>query len=166
MPVLARAPEPQTRSDLEHAPGVWISVAGPREARLLVAGNRFTFEFVGGDIYMGTFDLGPDEMDMQIEEGPRRTRGQDRACASIRLEGGVLRWCPGRPGSDRRPTAFPHVDDPRYLSFVFRQTRRHRAAVNEMHSPSPAAYIPPPDDAHPFPSLTAFSLSRGRKGIS
>jgi hypothetical protein len=123
MPVLAQAPETQKLSDLEELQGAWTSVAGPCEARLLVAGNRFTFEFVNGDIYMGLLELGPDGMDMRIEAGPRELQGKVAQCLH-RLEGGVLRWCPGRPGSGRRPATFPLVDDPRYLSFVFRQTRR------------------------------------------
>ena len=123
MPALAPAAKPQTLSDLEELQGSWISVAGPREARLLIAGNRFTFEFVGGEIYMGTFDLRPDGLDMQVEAGPAEQQGKIAQCL-YRVEGGVLRWCPGRPGSGRRPSSFPLVDDPRYLSFVFRQTRR------------------------------------------
>ena len=51
-------------------------------------------------------------------------RGQTTACL-YHVEGWVLRWCPGRPGSGRRPGAFPSVDDPRYLSIVFRHARRH-----------------------------------------
>jgi hypothetical protein len=123
MPVLARAPESQTLSDLDQLQGAWTSVAGPCEARLLVCGNRYTFEFIGGEIYMGTLELGPDGMDMRIEAGPRDHSGKVALCLH-RLEGGVLRWCPGRPGSNRRPSTFPLVDDPRYLSFVFRQMRR------------------------------------------
>ena len=123
MPVLAPAAQPQTRSDLEDLQGSWFFVAGPREARLLIAGNRFTFELVGGEIFMGTFDLRPDGMDMHVEAGPVEHQGKTAQCLS-RIEGGVLRWCPGRPGSGRRPTSFPLVDDPRYLSFVFRQNQR------------------------------------------
>jgi hypothetical protein len=123
MPALAHAPEAQTHSTLDELQGAWTSVAGPCEARLLVCGNRYTFEFISGDIYMGTLELGPDGMDMRIEAGPRDHPGKVALCL-FRLEGGVLRWCPGRPGSNRRPTSFPLVDDPRYLSFVFRQMRR------------------------------------------
>jgi hypothetical protein len=123
MPVLAPAAHPQTHSSLEELQGSWISVAGPREARLLIAGNRFTFEFVGGEIYMGTFEIRPDGMDMRIDAGPSEQQGKIAQCL-YRVEGGVLRWCPGRPGSGRRPSGFPLVDDPRYLSFVFRQNRR------------------------------------------
>jgi uncharacterized protein (TIGR03067 family) len=123
MAVLAPAAETAVRSDLELIQGVWTSVAGPRETRLLIAGHRFTIEFVGGELYMGTFDLAPGKMDMHIEEGPREHVGRFSRCI-YQLEGGVLRWCPGRPGSDRRPTAFPDVDDPRYLSLVFRRACR------------------------------------------
>ena len=124
MPALAAAAGPATRPDLDQLQGVWTSVAGPREARLLVAGSRFAFEFVGGDVYIGTFTLAPGQMDMHVEEGPAEVRGQTTACL-YHVEGGVLRWCPGRPGSGRRPGAFPSVDDPRYLSIVFRHARRH-----------------------------------------
>lgn len=125
MSLLAPPAGASVRTGLDLLQGVWTSVAGPREARLLVAGNRFTFEFVGGDLYMGTLDLAPGKMDMHIEEGPAEHVGRFSRCI-YQLEGGVLRWCPGRPGSDRRPAAFPDVDDPRYLSFVFRRTPRAR----------------------------------------
>ena len=124
MPVLAPAAEPSLRSDLEAIQGVWVSVAGPREARLLIAGRRFAFEFVGGDLYMGTFDLSPGQMDLHIEEGPEHA-GCCTRCI-YQLDGGVLRWCPGRPGSDKRPSRFPDVDDPKYLSLVFRRAARKR----------------------------------------
>ncbi len=119
-------PAPVTRSALDALQGAWESVAGPKRARLLVAGRHFTFEFAGGDIYMGTFDLTPDGMDMHIEEGPAEHVGCSSRCLA-HLEGGVLRWCPGRPGSGKRPTAYPDVDDARHLSLVFRRVqRRHR----------------------------------------
>lgn len=123
MAVLAPVAESSLRSDLELLQGVWESVAGPREARLLIAGHRFTFEFVGGDLYMGTFDLTANQMDMHIEEGPPEHAGRFSRCI-YQVEGGVLRWCPGRPGSDKRPSVFPDVDDPRYLSLVFRRASR------------------------------------------
>jgi uncharacterized protein (TIGR03067 family) len=122
MPAVAPAVEPGLRSDLELLQGVWVSVAGPREARLLVAGRRYAFEFVGGELYMGTFDLAPGQMDMHIEEGPDHT-GCCTKCI-YQLDGGVLRWCPGQPGSEKRPSRFPDVDDPRYLSLVFRRAAR------------------------------------------
>jgi len=123
MPALAAAAGPATRSDLDQLQGVWTSVAGPREARLLVAGNRYCFEFVGGDVYMGVLEFADGHMVMRIEEGPGEHRGQTSLCL-YHVEGDVLRWCPGRPGSGRKPTAFPSVDDPRYLSIVFRHARR------------------------------------------
>jgi hypothetical protein len=123
MPVLAPVADPPPLSALEQLQGAWISVAGPCEARLLIAGNRYTFEFVDGDIYMGTFELAPGGMDMRIEAGPPDLQGKVALCL-CQVEGGVLRWCPGRPGSGRRLSSFPRVDDQRYLSFVFRQTRR------------------------------------------
>jgi uncharacterized protein (TIGR03067 family) len=122
MNVLAPATEAGPQTDREMLQGVWVSVAGPKEARLLIAGRRFTFEFVDGDIYMGTFDLSPGHMDMHIEEGPPEHMGRFSLCI-YQLDGGVLRWCPGRPGSHKRPAAFPDVDDPRYLSLVFRRAR-------------------------------------------
>lgn len=126
MPTLAPAAEPHLRSILDQLQGVWMSVAGPREARLLIAGRRYAFEFVGGDLFMGTFELAPGEMDMRIEEGPPDHVGKIALCL-CQLDGGVLRWCPGRPGSGRRHTAFPSVDDQRYLSFVFRHVRKRTA---------------------------------------
>ncbi len=76
---------------------------------------------------MGSFDLHADGMDMSIEQGPHEHMGKIALCI-YRLEGGVLRWCPGRPGSGRRMSEFPIVDDPRYMSFVFRHMRRRAAA--------------------------------------
>lgn len=125
MPALARA-ESSLRSAPDQLQGVWVSVAGPKEARLLIAGRRFTVEFAGGAVYMGTFDLTPGQMDMHIEEGPPEHAGRVSKCI-YQLDGGVLRWCPGRPGSDKRPAAFPDVDDQRYLSLVFRRAGRPRS---------------------------------------
>ncbi|MFO0851149.1 MAG: hypothetical protein U0871_21725 [Gemmataceae bacterium] len=122
MPALAAAAGPSARTDHDHLQGAWVSVAGPREARLLVAGRRFTIE-LGGDIYMGTFDLTPGGMVMHIDAGPAKYVGAAAHCL-YQLDSGVLRWCPGRPGSGRPPAAFPDVDDPRYLSLVFRRAAR------------------------------------------
>jgi hypothetical protein len=126
----ATAPAAATRSairaDFEHLQGAWVSVAGTREARLLVAGHRFAFEFVGGEIYIGTFDLGEGgRMDMHVQEGPEEHRGQCAPCI-YHIEGGVLRWCPGRIGSGKQPTSFPSVDDDRYICLVFRRVPRGR----------------------------------------
>jgi uncharacterized protein (TIGR03067 family) len=123
MAVLAPTAGPSVRTDLEALQGVWVTVAGRREARLLVAGHRFTFEFADGDLYMGTFDLAPGEMDMHIEAGPPKHIGCWSRCI-YKLEGSLLMWCAGKPGADRRPAAFPDVDDPRYLSLVLRRESR------------------------------------------
>ena len=130
MPALASSTTEATRppSDLDLLQGSWVSVAGPVEARLLIAGNHYAFEFVGGDVYMGTFDLapgsgGPHHMDMRIEEGPTTDKGKTALCI-YQVEGDVLRWCPARVGSGRRVSAFPRVDDTRYFSLVFRHVRR------------------------------------------
>jgi len=129
MPATARSPvvAPSTPVDLSALQGSWVSVAGPTEARFLVAGNRYAFEFVGGDVYIGTFDLepgpGPHHMDMRIDEGPPDVKGKTALCI-FQVEGDVLRWCPARPGSGRRLATFPRVDDARYFSIVFRQVRK------------------------------------------
>jgi uncharacterized protein (TIGR03067 family) len=124
MAVLAPAAESAVRSDQDQIQGTWVSVAGPKEARFLIAGHRFTFEFVGGDIYMGTFDLvAPGQMDLHTEAGPVKHVGTATRCI-YQLHGGVLRWCPGKPGAEQRPATFPDVDDSRYLSLVFRRAAR------------------------------------------
>ncbi|MCS6864213.1 MAG: hypothetical protein RMJ56_17525 [Gemmataceae bacterium] len=123
MAVLAPTSDRDIRSDWDKLQGAWISIAGPRPARLLIAGHRFTFEFLGGAIYMGTFELANGQMDMHIETGPAQHVGCCSQCI-YRLEGGLLRWCPGKPGSSQRPSSFPDVDDPRYLSLVFRRDKR------------------------------------------
>src|SRR5262249_6335271 len=106
--------------------GAWESIAGPREAHLLIAGNRFAFEFRDGAIYMGEFTLGPDavpaEMDMRIDEGPVRHRGQVAECIYL-LDGNLLRWCAAEPGDGRRLAYFPSTDDDRFLSLVLKRTR-------------------------------------------
>jgi hypothetical protein len=114
---------PSVRAGIDALQGVWTTIAGPREARLLVAGNRFSFEFVGGDVFIGTLDLADGHLDMHVEAGPPEHVGVTTRCR-LHLDGGVLRWCPGRPGSGRCPDAFPSVDDARYLSLVFRHARR------------------------------------------
>jgi len=127
MPVLHAPAAPSTkRSDLEQLQGAWASVAGPREGRFLIAGNRFSFEFLGGEIYIGTFTLGSGgQMDMHVQEGPLDHKGLVAPCL-YELQGGVLRWCTGRIGTDRRPESFPNVDDERKLSFVFRRAPRRK----------------------------------------
>src|SRR5436309_12718263 len=118
-----------SRTDLDDLQGAWVSVAGPKEAKLLVAGSRFAVAFGDGVIYMGTFTLDPTDdphrMDMRIEEGPPGHRGLTAYCI-YQIDGGMLRWCPGRPGSETRLVRFPSVDDPRHLSLVFRPARPRR----------------------------------------
>jgi hypothetical protein len=124
MPALAKAAPAATKADLEALQGVWTSVAGPKDARFLIAGSRFAFEFVGGDLYMGTFELAPGgQMDMKVEEGPADHKGLVAPCI-YHVDAGVLKWCPGRIGSGRRLSAFPSVDDERYLCLIFRRARR------------------------------------------
>jgi uncharacterized protein (TIGR03067 family) len=118
-----------SRTDLDALQGSWVTVAGPREAKLLVAGNRFAVEFEDGTIYMGSFTLDPTDdpkrIDMRIEEGPAGHRGRTAYCI-YHLDGGMLRWCPSRVGSEARLIRFPDVDDARYLSLVFRPFRPRR----------------------------------------
>lgn len=127
MSVLTLELNTSVRADLDRLQGAWTTLAGLREARLLIAGNRFTFEFVGADIYMGTFEVSAGQMNMHIDEGPAEYAGQLALCI-YQLDGGILRWCPSRPGSNRRLNSFPSVDDHRYLSLVFRQARRFSRA--------------------------------------
>jgi len=115
--------------DLEHLQGAWSAVAGRRHARLLIAGHRYAFEIEEGDIYMGTLFLddeeNPRQMDMLIEEGPDKVKGLISLCI-YHLDGDVMRWCPTKPGTDRRLRAFPSVDDQRYLSLVMKRAPRRR----------------------------------------
>lgn len=114
-------------SDLQ---GSWVTVAGRRDAKFLIAGHRFTFEIVDGDIYMGTIRIDstadPVEMDLKIEEGPARYKGLTAFCI-VHWDGEHLQWCPTRPGSGVRLTGFPAVDDDRFLSLVFRPQRPRRS---------------------------------------
>lgn len=123
----APSTNPTAHAHLDQLQGVWTSIAGPAECRLVVAGNRYSFEFVGGDVFIGTFTLAPGNspghMDMLIEEGPSADRGRLALCI-YQVEGDVLRWCPLKPGGGRRLAAFPSVDDKRYYSTVFRHARR------------------------------------------
>jgi uncharacterized protein (TIGR03067 family) len=124
-PTAVRSP-----TDLDALQGAWVSVAGRREVRLLVAGSRYTFEFVrSGVVYMGTLYLDPHDdpkrMDMRIEEGPAEHRGLTTYCI-YKLDGEELCWCPSRPGSAERLFRFPAVDDDRYLSLVFHPIRPGR----------------------------------------
>lgn len=129
--VLSPRPRTHLASDLDYLQGTWTCIAGRRQARLLIAGRRYTFEFLDGDgeFYMGTFVIDPTTspkiMDMLIDEGPERHRGQTSLCI-YQLDGDVLHWCPSRPGSEDRHRRFPSVDDDRFLSLVFKHERRPR----------------------------------------
>jgi uncharacterized protein (TIGR03067 family) len=128
---LATAPARlKSRTDLDLLQGAWTSVAGLRSAKLLIAGDRFTFEFVEGEIYMGTFFLDseedPKQIDMLIEQGPAKVKGLIALCI-YHVEGDILRWCPTKPGADRRLRNFPAIEDDRYLSLVFKHVRPRRS---------------------------------------
>jgi uncharacterized protein (TIGR03067 family) len=111
----------QFSSDLETLQGVWHSIAGRRQARMFVAGHRFTF-VLKDVVYMGTFVLDPDadprRIDMHVEEGPPELRHQTVPCI-YHLEDGVLSWCPAQRGSTERLHAFPSVHDREHLSMKF-----------------------------------------------
>jgi len=109
--------------DTQALQGAWRCVAGRRAAVFLVAGSRFTLHFEDGVIYMGTFTLGGDgwpcQMDVRIDEGPAKHRGQVALCI-YEFDGDTLRWCTASPGQADRPTAFLERD-PLHLSLVFRR---------------------------------------------
>jgi uncharacterized protein (TIGR03067 family) len=114
------------RTDLERLQGAWVTVAGRRPGLLLIAGHAFAIHFRDGDIYMGSLDVEPDEqprlMHMRIGEGPLRHRGEIAPCI-YEVDGDELRWCAAEPGSEVRLTAFPPVEDRRYLCMVFRREK-------------------------------------------
>src|SRR5262249_33762891 len=132
MPTTVSAPaRPRQRPDLEQLQGAWTTIAGRRQARFLIAGSRFAFEFLDGEggIYIGSFKLSGVgslcHLDMQIEEGPDEHRGETPMCSS-HIDADILRWCPCRPGAKARLTSFPSVDDDKYLSLVFKHVRPQR----------------------------------------
>jgi uncharacterized protein (TIGR03067 family) len=118
-----RASAPFSCEDQQRLQGAWSFVTGPRQAELLIAGDRFTVRFAGGDVYSGTFTLDqsarPKALDMQVEDGPDRHRGKT-ALAIYALDGNCLIWHPSEPGSERM-RFFPARDDKRSLCFVFRR---------------------------------------------
>ena len=109
-------------SDLEALQGAWYSVAGRREAELLVSGTRFAVRFADGDIYMGAFALDPaavpKTMDMRIEEGPALHKGKTALCI-YELESRTMRWCATSPGQSARLSAFPTEEVAQLLCLVF-----------------------------------------------
>jgi uncharacterized protein (TIGR03067 family) len=126
-------PSPGARTyscDAEAIQGAWMSVAGRRQAELLVSGTRFAVHFADGDIYMGTFTLGsegwPGTMDLCIDEGPRKHKGQTALCI-YELDGDQMRWCTASPGQAGRPASFVE-DDPLHLCLVFRREHQNGRA--------------------------------------
>lgn len=126
MSTLTFASAERARTELDHLQGVWTSVAGRHDLELIVAGSLFTVKFLDGKIYMGTLTLDateqPREMAMRIDEGPIKHKGKFAQCI-YELDGDTLRWCPTEPGSEERLTAFPAVDDSRYLCMVFQRQK-------------------------------------------
>ncbi len=133
MPTALSAPAARTQqhADLDLLQGAWKTIAGRREARLLIVGSRFAFEYCDGDghIYMGSLTIDahavPKRMDLLIEEGLDHHKGQLALCI-YQLESDIMRWCPSKPGSMVRLTGFPSVDDDKYLSLVFKHARPSR----------------------------------------
>jgi len=117
-------PEHLARTDLEHLQGAWVSVSGRDEGVIFISGSRYTARFGDGAIYMGTFELlatvHPKTMEMRIDEGPARYKGQAALCL-YELNGNMLRWCTAGPGQKERPATFPNGDQPQMLSFLFRR---------------------------------------------
>jgi uncharacterized protein (TIGR03067 family) len=125
-------PEPIERrqaSDLERLQGAWTTVDGKRPAELLISGQHLTVHFRDGEIYMGSFTLSglgkQLTLDVQIEEGPPKHRGQTVLCL-CELEGDTLRWCNASPGMTERPSAFDD-HNPHLLCLMLR--REHRTDV-------------------------------------
>jgi uncharacterized protein (TIGR03067 family) len=121
--------------DYERLQGTWDFFAGPREAWMLIAGHQFTVRFRNGEVYLGTFTLGPTgrpkSMDLQIVEGPDRHRGL-LSLAIYALDGERLIWSTGKPGASQRPRFFPGREDREPLCIVFQRQKKHRA-VNAPH---------------------------------
>jgi uncharacterized protein (TIGR03067 family) len=114
----------QARKDLEALQGAWTFISGRRPAQFLVSGTRFAIHFADGEIYFGSFTLTPyarpKAMDVRIEEGPGRHKGQTVLCI-YELSNNTLRWCIAGPGQSDRPPAFPAEEDTRYLYLIFRR---------------------------------------------
>jgi uncharacterized protein (TIGR03067 family) len=117
-------------TDLDLLQGAWISISGRREARLLVAGNRFTIQFRDGDIYMGCIEVDsltqPRGMNLTVEEGPAHHKHQ-AALGIYELQGDQLLWCTSGPGQKQRPPEFAAEDDPGCLCLMFQRETRNGA---------------------------------------
>jgi len=116
--------------DRDRLQGSWTFLAGPREAHLDVTGDHFTIRFRNGEVYLGTFTLGPSDrpktMDMFIAEGPERHRGL-KSLAIYALDGDRLIWSTGRPGTPARPRYFPGPEDREPLCIVFQRVKQNGA---------------------------------------
>jgi uncharacterized protein (TIGR03067 family) len=123
-PSISFATLQQHRAELAQLQGAWCSIAGRRQAELLIAGNLFTVKFHDGALYMGSLDIDLDEtphaMDMRIDEGPIKHKGRFARCI-YELDGDTLRWCPGDPCTDERPSAFADEQTGDGLCLVFRR---------------------------------------------
>jgi uncharacterized protein (TIGR03067 family) len=117
---------PGPEAELELLQGPWVTVAGRRQAELLVAGGHYTIRFDDGSIYMGPIVLDPDArpktMNLHVEEGPAVHKGKTTLCI-YELAGDTLRWCVTVPGQKHRLTAFPPEDDVHSLALVFRRAK-------------------------------------------
>jgi len=116
----------RAKEELAHLQGVWSSIAGQRQAELLIAGSLFAVKFKSGPLYMGTFRLdphqGPKAMEMLVTAGPERHQWKTALCI-YELEGDRLRWCPGEPGRKERLEEFPPEDHLAYYCTLFRRER-------------------------------------------
>jgi uncharacterized protein (TIGR03067 family) len=133
-PTLEETLAPVEIENLDHGrlQGTWQFFAGPREAHLTVTGDHFTVRFRNGEVYLGTFTLGPNErpktMDMLIVEGPDRHKGL-KSLAIYALDGQRLIWSTGRPGTSDRPRFFPPREDREPLCIVFQRQKEHAATA-------------------------------------
>jgi uncharacterized protein (TIGR03067 family) len=116
--------ETLTRKDLHRLQGAWEFVSGSRQARLSVTEDCFTIEFANGDVYRGPFRLDPTTklkaIDLELSDAPERHRGKT-VLGIYLLDGQLLVFCPGVPGSSERPTFFPDPDDRERMRLVFRK---------------------------------------------
>jgi uncharacterized protein (TIGR03067 family) len=121
-PDLAR--ETAAAEDTARLQGTWLFVAGIREARMLIEGDRFTVQFSNGDLYRGCYTLDPTTtprmMDMAIREGPEKHRGKT-SLIIYELDGEHLIWCPAEPGTGNRMRTFPPAEDTHHLCIHFRR---------------------------------------------
>jgi hypothetical protein len=120
-PALAGA---KTHADLDYLQGEWLTIEGRRAGELSISGRNYKLRFLDGTFYQGTFEIlndsAPPAMLMHVAEGPAKHKGKSAWCLYA-LEVGQLRWCPTEPGSEERLSAFPDMEDKRYLSTIFRR---------------------------------------------